>query len=103
MHSGFGELRNCFPANSVLKFTGKIPVTEKAKREVERLLILWHDARTNTAQRLKELGEKDDGFLFGQFGIVDSFFWPILWVRKEPTPLTSASRISTPVEPWIYD
>jgi len=30
---------------------------------------------------LNELGEKDEGFLFGGFGIVDAFYWPVLWVR----------------------
>jgi glutathione S-transferase len=88
MHSGFGELRNTYHTNVLGKYTGKVPITEKGKKEVERLLSLWDQSRAKTAQRLKELGEQDDGFLFGQFGIVDAFFWPILWVRNYLLPLS---------------
>jgi glutathione S-transferase len=81
MHSGFSELRNTCPGNFVAKYTGNVPVTEKARKEVERAFSLWHEARTKTAQRLKELGEEDEGYLFGKFGIADAFYWPLLWVR----------------------
>lgn len=27
-------------------------------------------------------------YLFGEFGIADAFFWPVLWVRPSP-PLPS--------------
>jgi len=80
MHSGFGEIRNTYHTNFVVKYTGKIPVTEQGRKEIERLLALWNQARTMTTKRLGELGEKDDGFLFGKFGIADAFFWPVLWV-----------------------
>ncbi len=30
--------------------------------------------------------EKDEGFLFGKFGIVDAFFWPVLWVSDGALP-----------------
>lgn len=82
MHSGFSELRNTCPGNFVAKYTGNVPVSEKARQEAERALSLWHQARTKTAQRLKELGEEDEGYLFGKFGIADAFYWPLLWVRK---------------------
>lgn len=84
MHSGFGELRNTYPTNVLAKYTGKVPISEKGKKEVERILSLWGESRAKTAQKLKELGEQDEGFLFGHFGIVDAFFWPILWVRITP-------------------
>lgn len=80
MHSGFGEIRNTYHTNFVAKYTGKIPVTEQGRKEIERFLALWNQARTVTTKRLEELGEKDDGFLFGKFGIADAFFWPVLWV-----------------------
>ena len=99
MHAGFGELvcitcllclvldadlvpqRNTYHTNFIAKYTGEIPITEKGRKEIERMLVLWGDARKITAERLKLLGEEDVGFLFGGFGIADSFFWPVLWVR----------------------
>jgi glutathione S-transferase len=80
MHSGFSALRTSCHSNFLAKYTGNVPVTEKAKKEVERAFTLWHEARTKTSQRLKELGEEDEGYLFGKFGIADSFFYPVLWV-----------------------
>ena len=80
MHSGFSGLRSTCHTNFVAMYTGKVPLTEKAKQEAERLLTIWHQARTKTSERLKEIGEEDEGYLFGKFGIADSFFWPILWV-----------------------
>jgi len=81
MHSGFGEIRNTYHTNFVAKYTGKTPITDQGKKEIERFLTLWNQARTMTTKRLEQLGEKDEGFLFGSFGIADAFFWPVLWVR----------------------
>jgi glutathione S-transferase len=80
MHSGFDELRNTYHTNFVAKYTGRIPVTEQGAKEIKRVLTLWGDARVRTATRLKALGEVDGGYLFGNFSIADSFFWPVLWV-----------------------
>lgn len=80
MHSGFGELRNTYHTNFVAKYSGKIRVTEQGAKEIKRVLSLWGEARLRTATRLRELGEVDEGYLFGGFSIADSFFWPILWV-----------------------
>jgi glutathione S-transferase len=82
MHSGFWELRNTYHTNVLAKYTGKIPITEQGQRDIDRVLVLWDQSRTKTAQKLRELGEQDEGFLFGKFGIADSFFWPVLWVRE---------------------
>ncbi|KFY47725.1 hypothetical protein V496_10480 [Pseudogymnoascus sp. VKM F-4515 (FW-2607)] len=92
MHSGFSELRTNYHSSFVARYTGNVPVTEKARQEAERALSLWLEARTKTAQRLKELGEEDEGYLFGKFGIADAFYWPILWrFRTYSLPLTTAS------------
>jgi glutathione S-transferase len=80
MHSGFSVMRNTYDTNFVAKYTGKVPITDAGRKEVERMLKLWSEARTRTVERLGELGEKDEGFLFGRFGIADAFFWPVLWV-----------------------
>lgn len=82
MHSGFNELRSTYHTNFVAKYTGEIPLNDAAKKEVARLLNIWHDARSQATARLSELGQTDDGFLFGSFSIADAFFWPVLWVSR---------------------
>ena len=82
MHAGFTEMRNTYGCNFLGHYSGPIPINEKAKKEIERMLTLWSDARKFTVERLKkvEKEDEDEGFLFGKFGIADSFFWPVLWV-----------------------
>ncbi|KAE8312472.1 hypothetical protein BDV41DRAFT_588955 [Aspergillus transmontanensis] len=92
MHSGFSTLRNNYGTNFIARYTGNIPVSEQAKKEVERLLVIWDNARRTTTARLAELNEKDEGFLFGSFSIADAFFWPVLWrFRTYNLPLDTAS------------
>ncbi|KAF5866909.1 hypothetical protein ETB97_008714 [Aspergillus alliaceus] len=92
MHSGFWTLRNNYGTNFIARYTGNVPVSEQAKKEVERLLVIWDSARRITKTRLAELNEKDEGFLFGQFSIADAFFWPVLWrFRTYNLPLDNAS------------
>lgn len=55
-------------------------MSDDARKEIERLLAIWDEARRATKQRLASLGEDDEGFLFGKFSIADAFFWPVLWV-----------------------
>ena len=81
MHSGFSVMRNTYDTNFVAKYTGNVPITEEGRKEIERMLKIWGEGRLRTVKRLAELGEKDEGFLFGGFGIADAFFWPVLWVR----------------------
>lgn len=83
MHSGFSQLRNTYHTNFIAKYTGAIPISPQARKEVEKMLDLWSKARTTTAARLKDLGEIDDGYLFGSFSIADAFFWPVLWVCQD--------------------
>jgi len=80
MHSGFPALRGTFSTNFIARYTGNIPVPAEARKEVQRMLALWGEARKATKERLLELGETDEGFLFGGFSIADAFFWPVLWV-----------------------
>ena len=84
MHSGFTEMRNAYGCNFLGQYSGPIPINEKARKEIERMLTIWGDARKVTAQRLKKLGkeDEDEGFLFGRFGIADAFFWVVLWVSQ---------------------
>jgi glutathione S-transferase len=82
MHAGFSEVRNTYGTNFIAQYSGPIPVSEKARKEIERLLKIWGDSRKVTVERLRVLEKEheDEGFLFGKFGIVDCFFWPVLWV-----------------------
>lgn len=80
MHSGFSAVRNTFGTNFIARYTGNVPVSDAARKEIERLLTIWDESRKATKQRLAGLGEEDEGFLFGKFSIADAFFWPVLWV-----------------------
>jgi glutathione S-transferase len=76
MHAGFQEVRNTYGCNFLAQYSGPVPINDKAKKEIERFLTIWGDSRKFTVQRLKKLGkeDEDEGFLFGKFGIADSFF-----------------------------
>lgn len=80
MHSGFSTVRNTFHTNFLARYTGNVPVTDAARKEIERILAIWDEARKAAKERLAALGEVDKGFLFGGFSIADAFFWPVLWV-----------------------
>ncbi|KAL2815858.1 hypothetical protein BDW59DRAFT_153587 [Aspergillus cavernicola] len=97
MHSGFGTLRNTFHTNFVARYTGEIPVTADARKEIRRVLAIWDSSRRVTRERLLEIDhddhdDVDEGFLFGRFSIADAFFWPVLWrFRTYNLPLDEAS------------
>ncbi|KAI1406777.1 hypothetical protein F5Y13DRAFT_176394 [Hypoxylon sp. FL1857] len=93
MHSGFSVIRNTYDSNFLGKYTGKIPISDAAAKEIRKMVELWSKARADTKRRLQELGEKDGGFLFGDFSIADAFFWPVLWrFRSYELPLTGISE-----------
>jgi len=77
MHSGFQELRGTYHTNFLARYRGTVPISEKGKKEIERMLRLWGEARKVTGE---VLGDEDGGYLYGGFGVVDAFFWPVLWV-----------------------
>jgi glutathione S-transferase len=93
MHSGFQQLRNVYHTNFVARYIGDVPLSDRAKREVERVLKVWNQARTVTSERLQHKGETDEGFLFGDFGIADAFYWPVLWVRDLANPKASLMQV----------
>ncbi|KAI1819264.1 putative glutathione S transferase [Xylaria intraflava] len=90
MHSGFTAFRGAYACNFIARYTGTgIPHDEAAIKDVRKLVQLWSGMRAATKKRLSELGEHDEGFLCGSFGIVDAFFWPALWrLRTYNVPLT---------------
>ncbi|KAL5357189.1 class I glutamine amidotransferase-like protein [Aspergillus floccosus] len=91
MHSGFQTIRSTYHSNFIARYTGNIPITEQGRKEIQRVLTLWDESRKFTKARLAQLGEKDEGFLFGSFSIADAFFWPVLWrFRTYDLPLDTA-------------
>ena len=82
MHSGFNEIRSTYHSSFVSMYTGNVPITGQAMKEIRRVLVIWNQARLLTIRRLRESGEIDQGFLFGAFGIADAFYWPMLWVSR---------------------
>ncbi|CZT43743.1 uncharacterized protein RSE6_03822 [Rhynchosporium secalis] len=92
MQSGYSEIRNRYNTNFVASYNGIVPATFQSKNEIDRLLAVWNQSRIVTMERSKVLGEKDEGFLFGEFGIACAFFWHILWrFRKYGLQLDAAS------------
>ncbi|KAI0478352.1 putative glutathione S transferase [Xylaria cf. heliscus] len=94
IHSGFAALRDACPTNFLARYDGPgIPFSDAAANDVAKLLALWDGARVATKKRLAQIGQADDGFLFGRFSIADAFFWPVLWrLRSYNVPLTGISQ-----------
>jgi glutathione S-transferase len=82
-HSGFGNIRNSYHTTFFGVYEGKVMSTPGIDAEVARLLDIFEGARRETEEwKGKEENGKDmdEGFLYGQFGIADAVFWPVLWV-----------------------
>jgi glutathione S-transferase len=73
MHAGFVELRNNMPMNIRSSFPGK-GMTPTVRADIERITGLWRDSRKKFAGATA----KDEGFLFGSFGIADAMFAPVV-------------------------
>jgi glutathione S-transferase len=73
MHAGFVELRNNMPMNIRSSFPGK-GMTPAVRTDIERITGLWRDCRKKFAGATA----KDEGFLFGSFGIADAMFAPVV-------------------------
>ncbi len=69
MHSGFTALRGECPMNVRRQFTPR-PLSAETQRDVARILDLWRELRARFA------GAGD--FLFGEFGIADAFYAPVV-------------------------
>lgn len=73
MHAGFAELRDKMPMNIRSSFPGK-GVTPGGRADIERITGLWRDCR----KKFAGAAPKDDGFLFGLFGIADAMYAPVV-------------------------
>lgn len=92
MHAGLCPvLRTHYHTNALARYTGNVPMVEGVIKEVENILDLWGSSRRETVARMKELGQTDEGFLFGTFSVADAFFWPVLWVSWSFSLILSVS------------
>lgn len=51
MHSCFSTLRGTFHTNFLARYTGNVPVTGAVRKEIERILAIWDEARKITKKR----------------------------------------------------
>ena len=85
MHSGFGALRSHFPMNieAALPEVGARVLREQAavRADVERIVSMWSGL----------LAEHGGPMLFGEFGIADAFFAPVVMrLRSYAVPVPPA-------------
>jgi glutathione S-transferase len=105
MHSGFGALRSTFPMNIELHAPDvgqrQLAANPAARADLQRLVQAWGEA----------LAASGGPFLFGEFGIVDAYFAPVVsrmrsYALPLPAPVQAyAKRVwATPaVAAWVSD
>ena len=67
MHSSFGALRAQMPMN--IRATRHVPMTDALKADIDRVVEIWTDCRTDFA--------RNGPWLFGAFSIADAMFAPV--------------------------
>lgn len=72
MHAGFAKLRTAMPMNLKFRLKGKEVLPPEVQRDVDRIVEIWEDARSNFASG-------DGPYLFGGFSIADAMYAPIVW------------------------
>ncbi|MES2957076.1 MAG: glutathione S-transferase family protein [Pseudomonadota bacterium] len=87
MHAGFSALRNHFPMNIEARLHDVGPrvlaAEAAARQDLERIDTLW-------SQQLEVSGGP---FLFGDFGIIDAYYAPVVArTRSYALPLSAAAR-----------
>jgi glutathione S-transferase len=70
MHSGFAALRQHLPMNIRSSFPGR-GVTPEVQGDINRVMAIWRDCRSR-------FGEGSGDFLFGNFGIADAMYAPLV-------------------------
>ena len=69
MHSGFRDLRGAMPVNIRAPHPGR-GMTPAARRDIDRIVAIWQSCR----ERFGTTGT----MLFGEFGIPDAYFAPVV-------------------------
>ncbi|RKP58651.1 glutathione S-transferase family protein [Pararobbsia silviterrae] len=83
MHSGFSDIREAMPMNIKMR-RPDIGQREQYRPSVSRIDALWRAC----------LAKHDGPFLFGEFGIADAMYAPVVmrFMSYEPVGLSSESR-----------
>ncbi len=101
MHAGFGELRNEMPMN--IRASRSIDMSEQCVKDIARVDEIWSSyARADEAGQLR---------MFGQFGIADCMFAPVVmrFATYQPVLSEAASNymqamLSHPsLQRWVND
>jgi glutathione S-transferase len=72
MHAGFSNLRAYLPLNLRRTAGVKFELNPRCQRDIDRICALWTDARAR-------FGQHGGGpFLFGEFGVADAMFAPVV-------------------------
>jgi glutathione S-transferase len=69
MHAGFAILRDAMPMNC-RAMGRKIEFPDALTAEIDRILEIWHECHDRFAS--------DKGWLFGNFGVADAMFAPVM-------------------------
>ncbi|MGV2288596.1 glutathione S-transferase family protein [Trinickia sp. YCB016] len=100
MHAGFGDMRSSMSMNIRAKWPGK-GATQGALADVARVDAIWREC----------LAKHDGPFLFGEFGIADAMYVPVVMRFRTYAPKLSGeaqaymARITAlpAVAAWIED
>ena len=102
MHSGFGALRTHWPMKATGK--GSVELPPEGKADVARVQQLWHECRSQYAQR--------GPWLFGDYSIADAMYAPVA-LRFRHYGATFSSPIAeayqqqliqdTHLQPWLAE
>lgn len=85
MHSGFADLRKEFPMN-LRRTPSAIQASDKALSDISRIQQLWNACLS--------VNPSKSGFLFGEFGLVDAMYAPVIGRFKS---------YAVPVSPIVQD
>lgn len=68
MHSGFGALREEMPMNCRARGR-RITISPSARRDIDRIVTVWSEARTRSGS---------EGWLLGEWSIADAMYAPVV-------------------------
>lgn len=100
MHSGFMAMRSEMPMNC-RAIKRQLAISEACRKDIDAVQQLWAECMA--------LCDRDTGYLFGDFSIVDAFFAPVvIRFQAYDVPLTKATQaymqriLATPsVAEWV--
>ena len=100
MHAGFRDLRGAMPVNIRARHPGK-GMSPAVRKDIDRVVAIW--------QACRERFGKEGAMLFGDFGIADAFYAPVVMrfatyaVKLPPVAQAYADEVQglRAVQEWI--